>query len=85
MCWTISSKLLSTRQNGGRLGIEVLPPSVFESQAGFSVSGDKIRFGLAAIKNIGDAVIRYLVEERERRPFSDLMDFCTRDAPGRPQ
>ena len=39
-----------------RLGIEVLPPSVFESQAGFSVSGTKIRFGLAAIKNIGDAV-----------------------------
>ena len=61
-----------------RLGIEVLPPSVFESQAGFSVSGTKIRFGLAAIKNIGDAVIRHLIQERERRPFSDLVDFCTR-------
>lgn len=61
-----------------RLGIEVLPPSAFESQAGFSVSGTKIRFGLAAIKNIGDAVIRHLIQERERRPFSDLVDFCTR-------
>ena len=61
-----------------RLEIEVLPPSVFESQAGFSVSGTKIRFGLAAIKNIGDAVIRHLIQERERRPFSDLVDFCTR-------
>lgn len=61
-----------------RLGIEVLPPSVFESQAGFLVSGTKIRFGLAAIKNIGDAVIRHLIQERERRPFSDLVDFCTR-------
>ena len=61
-----------------RLGIEVLPPSVFESQAGFSVSGTKIRFGLAAIKNIGDVVIRHLIQERERRPFSDLVDFCTR-------
>ena len=61
-----------------RLGIEVLPPSVFESQAGFSVSGTKIRFGLAAVKNIGDAVIRHLIQERERRPFSDLVDFCTR-------
>ena len=61
-----------------RLGIVVLPPSVFESQAGFSVSGTKIRFGLAAIKNIGDAVIRHLIQERERRPFSDLVDFCTR-------
>ena len=61
-----------------RLEIEVLPPSVFESQAGFSGSGTKIRFGLAAIKNIGDAVIRHLIQERERRPFSDLVDFCTR-------
>lgn len=61
-----------------RLGIEVLSPSAFESQAGFSVSGTKIRFGLAAIKNIGDAVIRHLIQERERRPFSDLVDFCTR-------
>ena len=73
-----TSKLTEYIGECRRLGIEVLPPSVFESQAGFSVSGDKIRFGLAAIKNIGDAVIRYLVEERERRPFSDLMDFCTR-------
>ena len=61
-----------------RIGIEVLPPSVFESGAGFSVSGGKIRFGLAAIKNIGEGAIREMIAGREQKPFADLMDFCTR-------
>lgn len=73
-----TSKLTEYIGECRRMGIEVLPPSVFESQAGFSVSGKSIRFGLAAIRNIGDAVIRQLIEERERRPFADLLDFCSR-------
>ncbi len=61
-----------------RIGIAVLPPSVFESGVGFSVSEGKIRFGLAAIKNIGDGMMRQMIADREQKPFADLMDFCTR-------
>lgn len=61
------------------MGIRVLPPDVNSSEDGFSVSGEDIRFGLAAIKNVGRAFMRQLVEERqENGPYASLMDFCER-------
>lgn len=61
------------------MGIRVLPPDVNSSEDGFSVSGTDIRFGLAAIKNVGRAFMRQLVEERqENGPYASLMDFCER-------
>ena len=69
-----------------RLGIKVLPPDVSKSQAGFSMEecaesldGRAIRFGLTAVKNVGEQAVRPLIEERERRgPFEHLGDFCQR-------
>lgn len=61
------------------MGIRVLPPDVNSSEDGFSVSGQDIRFGLAAIKNVGRTFMRHLVEERrEKGPYQSLMDFCER-------
>lgn len=61
------------------MGIRVLPPDVNSSEDGFSVSGTDIRFGLAAIKNVGRAFMRQLVEERQANgPYVSLMDFCER-------
>ncbi|OQX65881.1 MAG: DNA polymerase III subunit alpha [Desulfococcus sp. 4484_242] len=61
------------------MGIEILPPDINESQADFSVSGDKIRFGLAAVKNVGLKAVESMIEEREKHgPFHDLVEFCTR-------
>lgn len=61
------------------MGIRVLPPDVNSSEDGFSVSGTDIRFGLAAIKNVGRAFMRQLVEERQANgPYTSLMDFCER-------
>ena len=61
------------------MGIRVLPPDVNSSEDGFSVSGEDIRFGLAAIKNVGRAFMRQLVEERQANgPYASLMDFCER-------
>ena len=63
------------------MGIEVLPPSVNESIARFNaVKGGKgIRFGLAAIKGVGEGVVEEIVKERdENGPFAGLMDFCSR-------
>ena len=60
-------------------GLQLLPPDVNESQAGFSVSGSNIRFGLAAIKGIGRNAVAQLVAERKSGgPFRSLEDFLRR-------
>ena len=62
-----------------RMGIEVLPPDINASDVSFSVDGKAIRFGLAAIKSVGEAALTSLVGERkEGGAFESLMDFCTR-------
>jgi len=61
------------------MGIEILPPDINEGIAGFSVAGDKIRYGLASIKGIGRPVIEAIVEERDQRgKFRDIKDFINR-------
>jgi DNA polymerase-3 subunit alpha len=59
-------------------GIEVLPTDINASDTAFTVSGDKIRFGLAAVKNVGEAAIESLIEARAEKPFTSLFDFCER-------
>ena len=57
--------------------IEVLPPDVNESQQDFTVLGEKIRFGLAAVKNVGLAAIQSILSAREEKGnFTSLADFC---------
>ena len=60
--------------------IEVLPPDINESETYFKCQKDgKIRFGLAALKNVGIAVVDSIVEERKANgPFKDLGDFFQR-------
>jgi DNA polymerase-3 subunit alpha len=61
------------------MGIEILPPDLNESQKSFAVVGKQIRFGLAAVKNVGDAAIDAILEEREGQgKFGSLYDFCRR-------
>ena len=65
-----------------RSGIKVLGPDANRSRPKFSVENGCIRFGLAAVKNVGEGVMEELVKEREaHRPFKDFWDFCDR-APG---
>jgi DNA polymerase-3 subunit alpha len=62
--------------------IEVLPPDVNTSEAGFSVQEGKIRYGLAVIKNVGShAMELLLVNRREKGPFKSLLDMCVRVDP----
>lgn len=59
--------------------IEVLAPDINESRADFTPVGDKIRFGLAAVKNVGEKAVEIILESRDREgPFSSLFDFCRR-------
>jgi DNA polymerase-3 subunit alpha len=59
-------------------GHQVLPPDVNLSEKAFSVVEGKIRFGLGAIKGVGDAAIEAVLEARQKGPFLDLFDFCER-------
>ena len=62
-----------------RLGIAVLPPDVHASGLHFTVEGDAIRFGLLAVKNVGQGAIESIVVSREETgAFRSLADFCAR-------
>ena len=58
--------------------IPVLPPDVNESDEGFTVSGETIRFGLGALKGVGSKAIEVMQAARQDGPFTDLYDFCRR-------
>ncbi len=69
-----------------KIGIKIMPPSVNQSLTGFTIveiddEGEKkraIRFGLSAIKNVGEAAIGVIVETRSEKTFTGLGDFCRR-------
>jgi DNA polymerase-3 subunit alpha len=61
------------------MDIPILPPDVNESHKNFTVLGNQIRFGLAAVKNVGETAIETILTEREARgKFQSLFDFCKR-------
>ena len=62
-----------------RMKIAILPPDINASSATFSVDGDAIRFGLAAVRNVGEAAISELETVRKKGgAFKSLLDFCSR-------
>jgi DNA polymerase-3 subunit alpha len=56
--------------------IEILPPDINESDKEFVVAGSKIRFGLVAVKNVGESAIEAIIEARNHGKFSSLFEFC---------
>lgn len=61
------------------MGIKILPPDINESSRDFSVAGNHIRFGLAAIKNVGIGAIDAIIASRQNGgDFSSFEDFCSR-------
>ncbi len=61
--------------------IEVLPPDINKSKTFFSVDNGKIRFGIAALKNVGVGMVERVIQEREAHgEFISLEDFITRMA-----
>ncbi|MCQ2407293.1 MAG: DNA polymerase III subunit alpha [Oscillospiraceae bacterium] len=62
-------------------GIRVLKPDINTSNAGFTVSGRDIRFGLLAVRGLGAAAIsKYVHERQENGKYRSLQDFCKRNA-----
>lgn len=73
------NKLAIYTDECARLGIKVLPPNVNVSNMGFTVSGNDIRFGLLAIKNLGRNVIEAIINEREQGgKYTGYYNFCKR-------
>ncbi len=64
------------------MGIEVLPPDVNESMTDFAVREGRIRFGLTAVKNVGEGAAEAIVRAREEHgPFASIWDFAGRVDP----
>ncbi len=76
-----SDKLTGFIGAAKEMGIEIMPPCVNESIARFNAvpDGSGIRFGLAAVKGVGEGVVAQIVKERDGNGlFEGLMDFCAR-------
>ena len=74
-----TEKLVEYIDDAKKTGIPVLPPDVNESLTDFTVVGEEIRFGLAAIKGVGEGAVRAIIDARERDGrFVDLFDFVKR-------
>ena len=57
------------------LGLQVLVPDVNESQSDFSVAEAKIRFGLSAVRNVGESAVEKIISARDKEgPFADFGD-----------
>ena len=62
-----------------RLDIQILKPDINSSFKDFTVEGNKIRFGLGSVKNVGINAVENIVKEREENgPYKDFTDFCER-------
>jgi DNA polymerase-3 subunit alpha len=60
-------------------GIKVLPPDINESLWSFNVVGDAIRFGMGAVKNVGEGAVEEIITQREKNgPYTGLVEFCER-------
>jgi DNA polymerase III subunit alpha len=76
-----SDKTLKNMTECRRQGIAVLPPDVNDSDGGFSVSENNIRFGLEAIKGLGEKAVLAIINARKSGLFKNIEDFLTRVDP----
>ena len=72
-----TDKIVKNIADCREMGVEILPPDINESYSDFTIKGNSIRFGLAAIKNVGIQVIESIIKTRnEVKLFNSLFDFC---------
>ena len=75
-----TDKIVEYIEDCRRMGIEVIPPNINESYNDFTIAdGNKIRFGLGAIKNVGDKAIESILQARDTGGrFTSILDVCKR-------
>ncbi len=75
-----TEKIAFYTNEAARLGIKILPPHVNESFENFTPTKDGIRFGLLAIKNLGEGLVTILIKNRVDGDYKSMYDFCERNA-----
>lgn len=76
-----TDKIMEYSDECSRMGIKVLKPDVNESNGGFTATENGIRFGLSAIKNLGENLISRLIAERgQNGRYRSFYDFCNRNS-----
>jgi DNA polymerase-3 subunit alpha len=73
-----TDRIVGYLQQARQGGIQVLPPDLNESELTFSVAQGRVRFGLGAIKGLGQGAIEVLMEARKKGPFLSLFDLLRR-------
>nr|MBN2278461.1 DNA polymerase III subunit alpha [candidate division Zixibacteria bacterium] len=74
-----SDRIYTLMEECRRMNITVLPPDVNESDKGFSVRDKKIRFGLLAVKNVGEGAVEAIIEARQKGGrFTGFAEFISR-------
>lgn len=77
-----SDKLSDYISESARMGIEILPPDVNESFKDFTVVGENIRFGISAVKNVGEGAAEAIIEgRRDKGRFDSIWDFSRKIDP----
>ncbi|OYT70553.1 MAG: hypothetical protein CFK52_10800 [Chloracidobacterium sp. CP2_5A] len=77
-----SDKVARYIEGAREQGVEILPPDVNISRLGFTATEGKIRFGLMAIKGLGEAAVEAILNAREKQgPFKSFFDFAERVDP----
>jgi len=75
-----TDKIVEYIDEAERMGIKILPPDANESYANFTmINKNEIRFGLSAVKNVGEGAIEFIIEARKKYgSFTSLYEFCER-------
>ena len=74
-----TDKVASLLYECERMGLEVLPPDVNASVYDFTVAGEKsVRYGLGAVRGVGQGAVEMIVVERGNGPYASLVDLCRR-------
>ncbi len=74
-----TAKILEYTQECKQQGIKILPADINKGYSGFVVEGDNLRYGMAAIKNVGKNFMDAMTAERDTNgPFESIFDFCRR-------
>ncbi|MDP6543220.1 MAG: DNA polymerase III subunit alpha [Phycisphaerae bacterium] len=72
-----SDKVVQYMSEAARMGVQIAPPDVNTCQADFTVDGEQVRFGLAAVKGVGRKAVEAIIAGREEAGgFTDLYHFC---------
>ncbi|OGR90553.1 MAG: DNA polymerase III subunit alpha [Elusimicrobia bacterium RBG_16_66_12] len=72
------NKLVTYLEEARRMGVKVLPPDVNRSETRFSIEDGRIRFGLLAVKNVGEGPSDSIAAAASEKPFASLDDLCSR-------